>query len=182
MPIETDFDVSFVAKFAAEEKQIQQNYRPIIGVHKWFARRPGSLFCGLLLSEFAAGPLSETYLNGNSLAGKTICDPFMGGGTSIFEANRVGCNVIGFDINPMAYWVVRQELAPLDRIAFRRAAEQICEEIDRKVGKFYQTRQRTDCSVSPLRYGNHDVRSDAQIGNRKQLQSPANRVTTQVIV
>ena len=23
---------------------IQQNYRPIIAVHKWFARRPGTLF------------------------------------------------------------------------------------------------------------------------------------------
>lgn len=152
MPIETDFDVSFVAKLAAEEKQIQQNYRPIIGVHKWFARRPGSLFRGLLLSEFADGPLSESYLKGNSLAGKTICDPFMGGGTSIFEANRVGCNVIGFDINPMAYWVVRQELAPLDRIAFRHAAEQICDDLDRKIGKFYQTECILCGSHAPVKY------------------------------
>src|SRR5437762_8582379 len=101
MAIETRFDVSFVARLAAEEKQIQQNYRPIIGVHKWFARRPGSLFRGLLLSEFATGQLRDTYLRGNSLAGTTICDPFMGGGTSLFEANRLGCSVIGFDINPM---------------------------------------------------------------------------------
>jgi hypothetical protein len=29
------------ARLAAREKQIQQHYRPVISVHKWFARRPG---------------------------------------------------------------------------------------------------------------------------------------------
>jgi hypothetical protein len=41
--IEHDFDVPFVADLALREKQIQQNYRPIMAVHKWFARRPGVL-------------------------------------------------------------------------------------------------------------------------------------------
>jgi uncharacterized protein DUF1156 len=50
--IEHNFDVPFVAAMALREKQIQQNYRPIIAVHKWFARRPGTLFRALLLSEF----------------------------------------------------------------------------------------------------------------------------------
>lgn len=47
MSIERRFDVSLIAGMALREKQIQQNYRPIIGVHKWFARRPGTLFRGL---------------------------------------------------------------------------------------------------------------------------------------
>ena len=51
MSIENTFDISLIAALALREKQIQQNYRPIIGVHKWFARRPGSLFRGLVLSE-----------------------------------------------------------------------------------------------------------------------------------
>lgn len=37
--IERDFDVAFVADLALREKHIQQNYRPIVAVHKWFARR-----------------------------------------------------------------------------------------------------------------------------------------------
>ena len=45
--IEKNFDISFIANLALREKQIQQNYRPIIAVHKWFARRPGTLFRGL---------------------------------------------------------------------------------------------------------------------------------------
>jgi hypothetical protein len=32
--IEHNFDVPFVAAMALREKQIQQNYRPIIAVHK----------------------------------------------------------------------------------------------------------------------------------------------------
>lgn len=44
---------------ALREKQLQQNYRPVIAVHKWFARRPGALFRSLLLSEFVDGSLKE---------------------------------------------------------------------------------------------------------------------------
>ena len=59
MSIERGFDLSFVAALALREKQIQQNYRPIIAVHKWFARRPGALFRGLMLAEFVDAPLRE---------------------------------------------------------------------------------------------------------------------------
>jgi hypothetical protein len=31
--------VPFVADLALREKQIQQNYRPVMAVHKWFAPR-----------------------------------------------------------------------------------------------------------------------------------------------
>ena len=41
----------------------------------------------------------------------------MGGGTPLLEANRVGCDVLGVDINPMAAWVVREEIDHLDVVA-----------------------------------------------------------------
>jgi hypothetical protein len=40
-------------------------------------------------------PIEETYYLPNSFDGVTIADPFMGGGTPLLEANRIGCNVIG---------------------------------------------------------------------------------------
>ncbi len=61
--IERAFDIPFVADLALREKQIQQNYRPIIAVHKWFARRPGTLFRALLLSEFSNAPSREAFYN-----------------------------------------------------------------------------------------------------------------------
>src|ERR671926_876085 len=91
--IEKDFDSSFIGDLALREKQVQQNYRPIIAVHKWFARRPGSLFRGLLLSEFDDRPLGLSYFDGHDLDG-VVLDPFMGGGTTLFEANRLGLSVI----------------------------------------------------------------------------------------
>jgi putative DNA methylase len=138
--IERDFDVPFVAQLAQREKQIQQHYRPVIGVHKWFARRPGALFRALLLAEFADGqPLANRFFSGHDLSPLIVGDPFMGGGTPLLEANRVGCHVVGADINPMAYWIVRQEIADLDREAFRVAAQQVIDAVEAEVGALYQT-------------------------------------------
>lgn len=138
--IETDFDVTFVARLAQREKQVQQYYRPIIGVHKWFARRPGTLFRGLLLAEFAdSQPLKFSFYQGHNLSPLTVGDPFMGGGTPLLEANRMGCHVVGTDINPMAYWIVRQEIADLDRQAFRSAAQRVVQVVEEEIGTLYQT-------------------------------------------
>src|SRR5438309_8969642 len=103
--IERHFNVPFVAVLALREKQIQQSYRPVISVHKWFARRPGALFRALVLAEFVNERVERTYAQGHELAGVCL-DPFMGGGTPVFEASRVGLSVIGYDTNPMARWIV----------------------------------------------------------------------------
>jgi putative DNA methylase len=138
--IERDFDVSFIADLALREKQIQQNYRPVIAVHKWFARRPGTLFRGLLLAEFAVKPLRETFYAGNRLSGLRVADPFMGGGTPLLEANRLGCDVIGFDINQMSYWIVQQELEHLDLDAYDRASKTLRTSLEQEIGQLYRTR------------------------------------------
>lgn len=138
--IEKDFDIPFIANLALREKQIQQNYRPIIAVHKWFARRPGTLFRGLLLSEFVEKPLREAFYESNDLDGICVADPFMGGGTPLIEANRVGCEVIGYDINPMSYWIVKQQLEHLDLIAYIDAAKKLRGSLEKQIGWFYRTR------------------------------------------
>src|SRR5437667_2194862 len=103
--LELCFDIAFTAALAQREKQIQQSYRPIIGIHKWFARRPGTVFRSLLLAEFGGPAAVETsYWQAHDFRG-VIADPFMGGGTPVLEANRLGFHVVGTDINPMAYWV-----------------------------------------------------------------------------
>ena len=113
MSIERSFDIAFISDLALREKQIRQNYRPIIAVHKWFARRPGALFRGLLLAEFRGPASQRLLLLLPGPLGSRIADPFMGGGTPLLEANRTGCDVVGFDIDPMAFWIVRQEIASL---------------------------------------------------------------------
>lgn len=137
--IERNFDIPFISDLALHEKQIQQNYRPIIAVHKWFARRPGTLFRGLLLSEFTEGSLRDNFYKAQNLKGIKIADPFMGGGTPLIEANRLGCDIVGYDINPMAYWIVRQEIEHLDLEAYREAATALQDHLKKEVGTFYKT-------------------------------------------
>jgi putative DNA methylase len=138
--IEKDFDIPFIANLALREKQIQQNYRPIIAVHKWFARRPGTLFRGLLLSEFLNKPLQEAFYQSNNLKGIKVADPFMGGGTPLIEANRLGCDITGFDINPMAYWIVKQEIEHLNLDEYQKEANSLREQIEKEIGHLYRTR------------------------------------------
>ena len=149
MSIERRFDVSLVAGMALKEKQIQQNYRPIIGVHKWFARRPGTLFRGLILAEFGNDRLDELFFQSNDFPGLRIADPFMGGGTPLIEANRVGCDVEGFDINPMSAWIVREEIEQLDLTTYEHAANALIAALRKEIDGYY----RTSCP----RYGDSDV-------------------------
>lgn len=139
MSIERHFDIPLIASLALKEKQIQQNYRPIIAVHKWFARRPGTLFRGLLLSEFADRPLTETFFVGHDFPEKIVADPFMGGGSPLIEANRIGCDILGLDINPMATWIVREEIDHLDCSQYRSAADKLVAHLRANVGDLYLT-------------------------------------------
>ncbi len=149
MSIEADFDVPFVAALALREKQIQQNYRPVIAVHKWFARRPGTLFRALLLAEFGNRPLREVFYDSNDLSGLVVADPFMGGGTPIVEANRLGCDVMGFDVNPMAAWIVREEIEHIDLAEYRQETERLLASLANSIGHLYMT----DCVI----YGDRAV-------------------------
>jgi len=153
MSIEKNFNIPFIANLALREKQIQQNYRPIIAVHKWFARRPGTLFRGLILSEFSHRPLNEAFYSANDLSGIAIADPFMGGGTPLVEANRLGCDIVGFDINPMAHWIVSREIEHLNLTAYRTAASSIANDLERRVGNLYQTScLRCGAPDAPVKY------------------------------
>jgi adenine-specific DNA methylase len=151
--IETAYDIPFTADLARREKTIQQNYRPVIAVHKWFARRPGTLFRSLLLSEFSDIPVREAFYQAGDLRGKTIVDPFMGGGTPLIEANRMGADVKGFDINPMAYWIVRQEMEYLDIDKYQLEAQKLWDHLYNDIGHLYETRcEICGNETAPVKY------------------------------
>jgi putative DNA methylase len=138
--IERNYNIPFASALALREKQIQQNYRPLIAVHKWFARRPGTLFRNLLLSEFTDIPLADGFYRGHQLNSLHIADPFMGGGTPILEANRLGCSVVGYDINPMAWWIVREQIEHIDLAKYRDAATELRAALNNEIGSYYKTR------------------------------------------
>jgi len=79
---------------------------PIYRVHRGFARRLGSQFrailAGLSLTPEEADRFWSMYLGHLSLDGAVVLDPFVGGGTSLVEAERCGARVVGYDIDPVA--------------------------------------------------------------------------------
>jgi len=93
--------------------------KPVYQMHKWWARRLGSVFRMITLSVFGQEEESEVsiwhkFCNGSDLQGKIVLDPFMGGGTTIVETLRLGCKVIGADINPVAWFVTKKEVESVD--------------------------------------------------------------------
>ncbi|MFM5032976.1 DUF1156 domain-containing protein [Aeromonas media] len=153
MSIEKNYNIGFIAAMALREKQIQQVYRPIIAVHKWFARRPGTLFRGLILSEFGSKPVEDIYYHAQNFPDKKVADCFMGGGTPLLEANRVGCDVIGTDINPMATWVVREEIDSLDIDAYKAESTKLLEHLELKFGHLYKTKCPLTGVDADFKYG-----------------------------
>src|SRR3954453_19353273 len=72
---------------------------PIYHAHRWFARRFSSAFRAILVAARLRRdadfwkPLSE----GADSSGLTVLDPFVGGGTSVVEAARLGASAVGVD-------------------------------------------------------------------------------------
>ena len=122
------------------------------------------MFRGLILSEFGEDCLEGAFFRSNDLSGIRIADPFMGGGTPLIEANRLGCAVQGFDINPMSAWVVREEIEHLDVAAYERTAAALIASLRTEIGEYY----RTSCP----RYGDADVPVEVLfVGQAARLRS-----------
>jgi len=132
--IEEDFPIAEINALAAPERTA---FKPIYQMHKWFARRASCVFRAILLAALKpAGTniMAEFYkdhANDPDTQGKTVTDVFMGGGTPVVEALRLGCNTTGIDLNPVAWFIVKTEVEPLsvqdldaafDRLANRKVS------------------------------------------------------------
>lgn len=93
--------------------------KPVYEMHKWWARRLGSVFRMLLLLATAPENQSDAELwrrfyEGDNLSGLRLLDPFMGGGTSIIEGTKLKIQTAGVDIDPVAWFVTRQEVSQVN--------------------------------------------------------------------
>src|SRR5438034_3213920 len=101
--IESDsFPFEFISQLAEMESWRKEVYRPIYHVHKWWAKRLGSVFRAILLGS--ASPesvnLADSFYRQHNFSRLTVFDPFMGSGTTIGEAHKLGFVALGRDINP----------------------------------------------------------------------------------
>jgi putative DNA methylase len=136
-------------ELALLESYNKANYRPSNYVHKWWARRPGSVFRMITLAALSppGTGLWKEYYRPQDFKGKVVFDPFMGGGTTLIEARRMGCRVIGSDINPVAWFIVKKAIEKVDLEKLDQAMDQI----DRRVAPALSPMYTTLCSVCSSR-------------------------------
>lgn len=68
-----------------------------------------------------------------------VLDPFMGGGTTLVEGSRLGFQVSGVDLNPVAWFIVKNELACTDPSEVKAFFDQIEAEVKPQIQPFYVT-------------------------------------------
>lgn len=68
-----------------------------------------------------------------------VLDPFMGGGTTLVEGSRLGFQVAGVDLNPVAWFIVKNELACTDPAEVKAFFDHIEAEVKPQVQPFYVT-------------------------------------------
>lgn len=116
--------------------------KPIFFIHKYFARRITANFRMSLLGFMADKDddiLKMFYQTSEKKGNITVFDPFMGGGTTIFEALRFGCKVIGNDLQPLSLFVTKALVEPVNEKAVETEVKCLERKVGNRIRKYYQT-------------------------------------------
>jgi len=85
--------------------------------------------------------LWELYPKDVRVEDKKVLDPFMGGGTSLVEASRFDAEVVGNDLNPVAWFVTKKELeaGQTDVEDLEEAFRQVKADVADEITQYYKT-------------------------------------------
>ncbi|MFW9981445.1 MAG: DUF1156 domain-containing protein [Candidatus Thorarchaeota archaeon] len=112
-------------------------------MHKWWARRLGSVFRSILLYTLSEdthpNTLWKQYSENVDLGGKIVLDPMMGGGTTVIEALKLGCKVIGGDINPVSWFIVKKQIEDIDPDLLRNSLAELERDLGSELRRYYRT-------------------------------------------
>lgn len=78
-------------------------HTPPYKIHRYFARRPWNVFSQLV----------EVFCNPQEI----ILDPFMGGGVTVYEGLKLNRKIIGFDLNPLSVFIVKNMVKRLPDVS-----------------------------------------------------------------
>ena len=126
--------------------------KPIYQMSKWWARRRSSVFRAMLIAAATQAPedhnhaakhVWDHYYANHQKAGSfkklRVLDPFMGGGTTLVEGSRLGFQLTGIDLNPVAWFVCKNELACSDPKLVAKLFDEIEAEVKPQIQPFYTT-------------------------------------------
>lgn len=126
--------------------------KPIYQMSKWWARRRSSVFRSMLIAAATEAPddaneaarlVWNHYYCNHQKAGSfkhlKVLDCFMGGGTTLVEGSRLGMQMTGVDLNPVAWFVVKNELACSDPEQVKALFAEIERQVKPRIQPFYTT-------------------------------------------
>jgi putative DNA methylase len=145
--LEVDFPILPVNQVAAIEGN---SGKPIYQMSKWWARRRSSVFRSMLIAAATRAPedpalaakmVWDAYYGNHQARGSfahlKVADIFMGGGTTVVEAARLGMQVFGVDLNPVAWLVVKNELADVTKAEVDALLTEVEAEVRPQISPYY---------------------------------------------
>ncbi|WP_411697179.1 DUF1156 domain-containing protein [Citrobacter freundii] len=145
--LEVDFPILPVNQVAIIEGNAG---KPIYQMSKWWARRRSSVFRSMLIAAATKAPedkshaaklVWDNYYANHQKKGAfkdlKVADIFMGGGTTLVEGSRLGMQMVGNDLNPVAWFVVKQELANVDLEQVKKLLADIEAEVKPQIIPYY---------------------------------------------
>ncbi len=145
--LEVDFPILAVNQVAIIEGNAG---KPIYQMSKWWARRRSSVFRSMLIAAATKAPddashaaklVWDNYYANHQKKGAfkhlKVADIFMGGGTTLVEGSRLGMQMVGNDLNPVAWFVVKQELANVDQEQVKKLLAEIEAEVKPQIMPYY---------------------------------------------
>src|SRR5262245_59322783 len=145
--LEVDFPILPVNQVASIEGNAG---KPIYQMSKWWARRRSSVFRSMLIAAAAKAPddpahaakhVWDHYYANHQKKGAfkhlKVADIFMGGGTTLVEGSRLGMLMFGNDLNPVAWFVVKQVFAKVDLEEVKALLADIEAEVKPQIMPFY---------------------------------------------
>lgn len=139
--LETTFPAAMLSEVGTKESWRKEVHRPATSTHKWWAKRLGTVFRGILTSATTPDGADAAGAYGSSLdlAGTVVLDPFSGSGVTGVEALKLGAKAVCFDINPVATLVQRQAVQSWDLKALEAAYKTVEAACRPEVDRLHQT-------------------------------------------
>ncbi|MYE15851.1 MAG: DUF1156 domain-containing protein [Gemmatimonadetes bacterium] len=138
--LESDFPYRDLSLVISAERRGQD---PAYRMHGWWARRPPALLRAVLIASTLDSQVDRegfwaTFASDDRLlSGRKVFDPFAGGGSTLVEAARLGADVVGGDIDPLAVEITQAELTPPDPEAVRTTGQTLLDELGQSLGYLY---------------------------------------------
>ncbi len=150
--LEVDFPIEPINALAKVEVSSGPARKRVYCMSKWWARRASSVFRAMLVAAATEAPgkrdeaaklVWDHYYANHQKAGMfkklRVLEPFMGGGTTMVEGDRLGFQMTGIDLNPVAWFVTKNELACSDPKLVKALFDRIEAEVKPLVQPFYTT-------------------------------------------